>query len=188
MALVHSLGVEMDYRSHYPLPLKFLSRLIDLCLALGGMLIVSLVFVNATLRGAAGFDLAWSLEITAFFLLWTTFLGCAAAIARGAHMRVTEIVENLFGYTMPRYMSTAINVIIIAVLLSLIVEGVSISSHTWAQRTTVLYWPVGLLYASMPFGMACCLIFHLYNSVHDFRFPPLDPKQNANDSSRGAML
>lgn len=178
----------MDYRSHYPLPLTLLSKLIDLCLALGGILIVSLVFVNATLRGTAGFDLAWSLEITALFLLWTTFLGCAAAIARGAHMRVTEIVENLFRHQIRRYLNTAINLIIIAVLISLIVEGVSISSHTWAQRTTVLYWPVGLLYASMPFGMACCLVFHLYNSFHDFRFPPIDTNQNSGDSNIGVAV
>jgi TRAP-type C4-dicarboxylate transport system permease small subunit len=178
----------MDYRSYYPAPLALLSRIIDLCLFLGGTLIVSLVFVNATLRGAAGFDLAWSLEITAFFLLWTTFLGCAAAIARGAHMRVTEIAENLFSSRIRRRLNTTINVIITAVLLSLIVEGISISSHTWAQKTTVLYWPVGFLYASMPFGIGCCLVFHLFNSIHDFRFPSSGSDLNSNDSNAGAAL
>ncbi len=181
----------MDYRSHYPLPLKILSRLIDFVLALGGLLIVTLVFVNATLRGAAGFDLAWSLEITAFFLLWTTFLGCAAAIARGAHMRVTEIVENIFNRQFQRALNTAINIIIVITLCSLIVEGYSISSHTWAQKTTVLYWPVGFLYASMPVGMACSLIFHIFNSIHDWRSPDTGHDgagENLNDASTGAQL
>lgn len=181
----------MDYRPHYPLPLKLLSKLIDLCLALGGLLIVTLVFVNATLRGAAGFDLAWSLEITAFFLLWTTFLGCAAAIARGAHMRVTEIVENIFSKQIQRVLNTAINAIILITLCSLIVEGYSISSHTWAQKTTVLYWPVGFLYLSMPFGMACSLTFHIFNSIHDWRFPhdgQHDASDMLNDTSTGAKL
>lgn len=181
----------MDYRSLYPLPVKILSKLIDLCLALGGLLIVTLVFVNATLRGAAGFDLAWSLEITAFFLLWTTFLGCAAAIARGAHMRVTEIVENIFGRQFQRFLNNLINAVILVVLCSLIVEGYSISSHTWAQKTTVLYWPVGFLYASMPVGMACSLIFHIFNSIHDWRSPdkgPDDADDILNDTSTGAQL
>lgn len=181
----------MDYRSHYPLPLRVLSRLIDICLALGGLLIVTLVFVNATLRGAAGFDLAWSLEITAFFLLWTTFLGCAAAIARGAHMRVTEIVENIFGRQFRHFLNTAINLIIMITLCSLIIEGYSISSHTWAQKTTVLYWPVGFLYASMPFGMACSLIFHIFNSIFDWRNPDIkndDAADDLNDPSTGAVL
>ena len=181
----------MDYRPHYPTPLMILSKLIDLILALGGLLIVTLVFVNATLRGAAGFDLAWSLEITAFFLLWTTFLGCAAAIARGAHMRVTEIVENLFSSKFQRGLNTGINAVIIITLCSLIVEGYSISSHTWAQKTTVLYWPVGFLYASMPVGMACSLIFHVFNSIHDWRAPHSGDgtgSETPSDTSMGAPL
>ena len=162
----------MDYRVTYPLVLRILSGLIDICLVLGGVSIVTLVFVNATLRGAAGFDLAWSLEVTAFLLLWTTFLGCAAAIARGAHMRVTEIVELFLPVKSHRFLSAAINIVVMVTMVSLIVEGYSISSHTWAQRTTVLYWPVGFLYASMPVGMVLSLIFHVFNTVHDWRSPP----------------
>lgn len=162
----------MDYRATYPLALRALSRLIDMFLVFGGLSIVTLVFVNATLRGAAGFDLAWSLEVTAFLLLWTTFLGCAAAIARGAHMRVTEIVELFVPQGLHRFLSASINLIVLVIMLSLIVEGYSISSHTWAQRTTVLYWPVGFLYASMPVGIALSLIFHAFNTVHDWRSPP----------------
>ena len=72
----------MDYRPHYPQALRLLSRVIDAGLFLMGAAIVVLVFTNATLRSAAGFDLAWSLEVTAFLLLWSTFMGCAAAPAR----------------------------------------------------------------------------------------------------------
>ncbi|MGH1352708.1 MAG: TRAP transporter small permease [Methyloligellaceae bacterium] len=161
----------MDYRSHYPLPLRWLSNGVDVTLALAGFSIVSLVFINALLRGAAGFDLAWSLEVTAFLLLWSTFLGCSAAIARGAHMRVTEIVERLFSVRSQRILSIAIDIIIVLIMLSLIKTGFDISAHTWDQKTTVLYWPVGLLYASMPVGIALSLIFHIYNLIHDVRFP-----------------
>ena len=138
---------------------------------LGGFAIVTLVFCNAWLRGFAGFDLAWSLEVTSFLLLWSTFIGCAAAVARGAHMRVTEIVARLVPLTGQRILSIAIDAIIVVLLISLIYTGYSISVHTWAQKTTVLYWPVGLLYASMPAGMALSLIFHLYNMVFDIRNP-----------------
>ncbi len=161
----------MDYRPHYPVPLRLLSGAVDIALVLGGGSIVLLVFTNAFLRGAAGFDLAWSLEVTAFLLLWTTFLGCSAAMARGAHMRVTEIVESLLPIKAQRVLSIAIDLIIVAMLISLIWNGYSISAHTWAQKTTVLYWPVGFLYASMPFGMALSLIFHLFNLYQDLRYP-----------------
>ncbi|WP_375690021.1 TRAP transporter small permease [Pseudooceanicola sp. LIPI14-2-Ac024] len=161
----------MDYRPTYPAPLRALSRVIDLALVAGGISIVTLVFTNALLRGAAGFDLAWSLEVTAFLLLWTTFLGSAAATARGAHMRVTEIVEALIPVRGQRWLELAINLIVLTMMVSLIWYGISIAQHSWAQKTTVLYWPVGLLYASMPFGTACALLFHLFNLGYDLRHP-----------------
>lgn len=92
-------------------------------------------------------------------------------MARGAHMRVTEIVESLLPSKAQRVLSIAIDLIVIAVLISLILTGYSISAHTWAQKTTVLYWPVGFLYASMPFGMALSLIFHLFNLYRELRHP-----------------
>jgi len=171
----------MDYRPHYPAPLRWLSALIDLWLAVAGISIVVLVFVNAFLRGAAGFDFPWSLEITAFLLLWVTFLGCAAAIARGAHMRVTEIVENLLPQTAQRLLARFIDLLVAAVLLSLVIVGASISEHTWAQRTTVLYWPIGLLYASMPTGMLCTLVFHLANTVIELRSGPFPSDRSTDD-------
>ncbi|MCZ4281482.1 TRAP transporter small permease [Kiloniella laminariae] len=159
----------MDYRDRYPLVLKNLSTFIDLFLAIGGLAVLILIFTNVVLRGAAGFDLAWSLEITAFLLLWLTFMGCAAATARGAHMRVTEIVDNLFSPKFKHLLEIAINLFITLLLISLIYHGYNISLHTWAQKTTVLYWPVGFLYAALPVGILFTLIFHLYNFYLDIR-------------------
>ncbi|MGB0866965.1 MAG: TRAP transporter small permease [Granulosicoccaceae bacterium] len=157
----------MDYRSHYPTPLRYLSSTIDGFLVLGGITVLLLIFTNAALRGAAGFDLAWSLEVTAFLLLWLTFSGCAAATARGAHMRVTEIVNHLFVERRRRLLLVLIDCLVALMLVSLIYFGSSIAMHTWAQKTTVLYWPVGLLYSSLPVGMLLTLVFHLYNMKLD---------------------
>lgn len=173
----------MDFRPTYPAVLRGLSWIVDLMLVMAGASIVILVFVNASLRGFAGFDLAWSLEVTAFLLLWVTFLGCAAAMARGAHMRVTEIVEAALPKTAKLWLWRGIDLVIVVLLVSLITTGWSISSHTWAQKTTVLYWPVGLLYASMPVGMFLSLIFHLYNVGVELFAPHLledhlDPHHN----------
>ena len=154
----------MDFRPCYPRPLRLLSDVIDGLLALGGLAILTLAFGNATLRGLAGFDLAWSLEVTAFLLLWTTFLGCAGAIARGAHMRVTEISTALLSGRARLALEHAINAAVALLIGSLIWHGWSIAAHQWAQKTTVLYWPVGLLYASLPVGMALSLLFHLFNA------------------------
>ena len=42
-----------------------------------------------------------------------------------------------------------------------------IAAATWAQKSTVLYYPIGLGYLSMPVGMALCLVFHLTNAYLD---------------------
>lgn len=159
----------MDYRNSYPLALRLVSSVIDVMLAIAGMFVLILIFANAVLRGAAGFDLAWSLEVTAFLLLWLTFLGCAAAAARGAHMRVTEVAAYLVPDGLKPVLEFVISVVVLVLLLTLIMQGFSIAEHTWAQKTTVLYWPVGLLYASMPAGMTLTLLFHLYNMYLDIR-------------------
>lgn len=170
----------MDYRDRYPATLRYLSKLIDLFLCVGGLAVLFLIFTNAVLRGAAGFDLAWSLEVTAFLLLWLTFLGCAAATARGAHMRVTEIVTHLVPQKLQFWLELLINLIIASLLISLISNGTNISELTWDQKTTVLYWPVGLLYASLPMGMLITLIFHLYNMM-------LDVRENFTATARGSL-
>ena len=167
----------MDYRNQYPTLLKFLSSVIDLFLVVGGVSVLLLIFSNAVLRGAAGFDLAWSLEVTAFLLLWLTFLGCGAATARGAHMRVTEIVQYALPVRAQFGLELIISLVIGALLCSLIYYGYVISLHTWAQKTTVLYWPVGVLYASMPTGMLVTLIFHIHNVRQDIRRGPVKPDQ-----------
>lgn len=175
----------MDYRPHYPKPLRVLSVTIDIGLVFGGIFIVGLVFINALLRGAAGFDLAWSLEVTAFLLLWSTFLGAAAAMARGAHMRVTEISAYLVPKGGQRMLALIIDLIVLVLLGTLIWYGTSIASHSWAQKTTVLYWPVGLLYASMPVGMTLAMLFHLFNMVLDWSNPNA---QFDDDPEQGALL
>lgn len=168
----------MDYRNQYPQVLKLLSSAVDLFLVIGGVSVLLLIFSNAVLRGAAGFDLAWSLEVTAFLLLWLTFLGCAAASARGGHMRVTEVVERLFSVKMQFGLELLINLLITLLMCSLIYYGYAISLHTWAQKTTVLYWPVGILYASMPTGIFVTLIFHIQNMILDIRRGPKSVDKN----------
>jgi TRAP-type C4-dicarboxylate transport system permease small subunit len=91
-------------------------------------------------------------------------------------MRVTEIVDALFPPFAKTLLEHAINLLIIVLLITLITKGIGISGHTWRQRTTVLYWPVGLLYASMPAGMALSLVFHLFNSWLALRGTPDQPE------------
>jgi len=139
--------------------LKTMSRLIDAALAVSGITIIAIVFVNAMLRFIVNMDIAWSLEIVTFLMLWATFLGCAAAAARSAHMRVTEVVALFLPPIGQRYLDIAIQITTCVILVMIIWFGAKITIRTWDQETTVLYWPVGLLYASMPVGTLLTLLF-----------------------------
>ncbi|GAB5374523.1 MAG: TRAP transporter small permease [Acuticoccus sp.] len=157
----------MDYRPLYPRPLRLLSAFLDGILVVLGLGICTLTFANAALRGFAGFDLAWSLEVVGLMLLWVTFVGAACAMARGAHMRVTEIVAALVPGALQRPLAILIDAAVAVLLLALTVYGFDIAMATWAQQSTVLYYPIGLGYLSMPVGMVLCLVFHLYNAFLD---------------------
>jgi TRAP-type C4-dicarboxylate transport system permease small subunit len=131
---------------------------IDVAITVLGAAVAVLVFGNVLSRFVFNFDVAWSGELASFVLVWATFLGAAAATRRGAHMRIGEMLEALAGR--PRAVAEIIVALaVIAVLLLLAGYGTVIAERQWAQLTTVLYWPQGLLYAAMPAGAAVTLPF-----------------------------
>jgi TRAP-type transport system small permease protein len=141
-----------------PLPLRLLGTIIDSCIVLAGAGLVVLVFGNVLSRFALNIDVAWSSELAAFLLVWATFLGGAAATRRGAHMRIGEFAEALSGR--PRAaVEVLILLLVAAILLQLAWFGWIIVERTWEQDTTVLYWPVGMLYAAMPVGSLLTLLW-----------------------------
>jgi TRAP-type transport system small permease protein len=142
-----------------PKPLRKLSRILDAVIALCGAGVVIIVFGNAFLRFVANYDVAWARELATFLMVWVTFLGLATAEARGVHMRVTEVAAHIFSARARRWLDIGINVVIAVVLVIIIWYGIKISIRTWDQDSTILYWPVGLLYAAMPAGVFLTLIF-----------------------------
>jgi TRAP-type transport system small permease protein len=154
---------ETFHYEHLPRLLRHLALGIEFAIAVLGALLIVLVFMNSALRFIINSDISWSLEIVTFLMLWVTFLGCAAAAARRAHMRVTEIAAFILSPMFQRRLEVGINVVVGAIVLSAVWYGAEISIHTWQQETTVLYWPVGFLYSAMPVGLFLTLVFVCYD-------------------------
>jgi TRAP-type C4-dicarboxylate transport system permease small subunit len=113
-------------------------------------------------RFVFNWDVAWSGELVTFLLVWGSFVGGTAALVRGAHMRIGEIIESLGGA--PRRVLEALCLLaVLALLVMVLWQGIAICQRTWDQETTVLYWPQGLLYAGMPVGAALALPFLLHD-------------------------
>ncbi len=131
--------------------LAALGRATDIAIIACGALLCVLVFANVLSRFIFNFDIAWSNELAIFVMVWATFLGGAAAQRKRGHMRVGELVEKLRGRWRIA-VEAAVNVFVVALLGVVVWYGAVIAERTMAQEMTVLYWPVGLIYAAMPVG------------------------------------
>ncbi len=147
-----------------PLPLRLLGQGIDAALVVAGAAIVVLMFGNVCSRFILRIDVAWVVELTGFLLVWATFLGGAAAARRRIHMRIGELV-GLTGGRVRVVWELAIQAVVILILLQLVWYGTIIAQANMRQVMTVLYWPVGWVYAALPVGAALTLVFVLHDVV-----------------------
>lgn len=150
-----------------PLVLRWLGRAIDTVLIVAGAAIVLLMFGNVTSRFVFNFDVAWSMELINFLMMWATFLGAAAAAQRGAHMRVMELILLTHGRVRIA-VELAIAAVTVLTLVTLIRFGWTVAMGNMDQLSTVLYWPVGLQYLALPVGAALTLVYVLRDVVRLF--------------------
>jgi C4-dicarboxylate transporter DctQ subunit len=149
-------------RGDMPRGLRLLGLAIDALLVLAAAIMGTLVVFNVLSRFIFNLDVAWSGELVTFCLVWGSFLGGTAALQRGAHMRVGELIEALPGRAR-RIVEAAVQVAVFALLCVVAWYGLAICQRTWSQETTVLYWPQGLLYAGMPVSAVLALPFVIHD-------------------------
>ncbi len=147
-----------------PAPLRLLGDVLDVMIVTLGTGMVGLMTVNVFARVTNVIDLAANVELGEFLLVWATFLGGASAARRVGHMRVSEVVDAL----PPRIaagLDQLTRLLSLALLFLIVWKGASIVGHTWSQKTSVLYWPVGLTYLAMPVGAALSMVFIAFHIV-----------------------
>lgn len=163
----------MFHRPHppEPLPLRWLGDAIDLAVVILGLGMIALMSLNVFARSTDLIDLAANVELGEFLLVWATFLGGASAVRRVGHMRIAELVDAL----PPRaalVLDQAMRLLTLVLLALLVWKGGSIVGHTWGQRSSVLYWPVGLTYLAMPVGAALSMVYTAFHMVRPPRPAP----------------
>jgi len=146
-----------------PLPLRALGTVVDWLVVALGVAIVLVVFANVVLHQLAR-DIAWTTEFGEFVMVWTTFLGAAAAVRRNAHMAVLELAD-LLPRGPRRVLDTAIQLLVAAVLVLLTWKGWVAADSGWGNLLTVLDWPMAVQYLALPVGSAIALVFVLWDLV-----------------------
>jgi TRAP-type C4-dicarboxylate transport system permease small subunit len=114
--------------------------------------IVALValFVNVVLRYGFNYSLAWSEELVREVIIYTTFIGCSAAVKNRSMIKIDASVQLLPKLKMPlTYFSNFVTMIFAGMMIyygALMVE----LQHRTQQKTIIMEIPLVILYAILP--------------------------------------
>lgn len=146
-----------------PGPIRWFGQLVDWVTVLLGAAIVLIVFTNVILRFFEA-EVAWTTELSEVMMVWVTFLGGAAAARRAEHVAITEFVDKL-SPNARRAWDGVIQSACAVILVLLVWYGFGIVESGWANRLTVLDWPMSIEYLGLPVGSAAALVFVLFDLV-----------------------
>ena len=114
--------------------------------------IVALValFVNVVLRYGFNYSLAWSEELVREVIIYTTFIGCSAAVKNRSMIKIDASVQLLPRLKMPlTYFSNFVTMIFAGLM---IYYGwlMMILQYSTQQKTIIMEIPLVILYAILP--------------------------------------
>lgn len=129
---------------------KGLSFFEDWTLFFAVMAALVALFVNVVLRYGVNYNLAWSEELVREVIIYTTFIGCCAAVKNRSLIKIDATVQLFPKLKMPlTYFS---NLVILIFSVMLMVYGWKIAALQAAtfQRTIIMQIPLVYLYAILP--------------------------------------
>ncbi len=133
-----------------------LERLEELCLAGGILGIAALTIANVFARTLLGSSLVFAEEVSQFLIVMVTFLGLGYATAKGRHIRMTAIYDQLPEAGRKRLM-LLITSTTAALLFYLAYLGVAYAAGTVRALGSVspaLRVPLWIVYLAAPLGFS----------------------------------
>jgi TRAP-type C4-dicarboxylate transport system permease small subunit len=114
--------------------------------------IVALValFVNVLLRYGFNYSLAWSEELVREVIIYTTFIGCSAAVKNRSMIKIDASVQLLPKLKMPlTYFSNFVTIIFASTMIyyGWLMMMLQYRTH---QKTIIMEIPLVILYAILP--------------------------------------
>jgi C4-dicarboxylate transporter DctQ subunit len=130
------------------------------------------LFINVVLRYGFNYSLAWSEELVREVIIYTTFIGCSAAIKNRSTVRIDALVQLVAPLKYPlSIFSYLVNLVFGAVMVyyGYLMAAMQVESH---QKTLILQIPTVFLYALLPLmgGMMILrVIIMLYTEINAHR-------------------
>ncbi len=129
---------------------KILSFFEDWTLFITVFVALIALFFNVVLRYGFNYSLAWSEELVREVIIYTTLIGCSAAIKKRSMIRIDALVQIVPRLKMPlSYFSHVVTLIFSALVLYYGWKMAALQLQT-NQKTIILRIPLVYLYGMLP--------------------------------------
>lgn len=108
------------------------------------------LFVNVVLRYGFNYSLAWSEELVREVIIYTTFIGCSAAVKNRSMIKIDASVQLLPRLKMPLTYFSNFVTIIFASLMIYYGWLMMLLQYRTHQKTIIMEIPLVILYAILP--------------------------------------
>ena len=148
---------------------KVLTLFEDWTLFISVMVALIALFFNVVLRYGFNYTLAWSEELVREVIIYTTFIGCCAAVKNRSMIKIDASVQ-LFPKlkTLLTYFSNTVILIFSVMMMVYGWQMAAMQARTF-QKTLILQIPLVYLYAILPLTGVLMFIRTLQVIYQDFR-------------------
>lgn len=122
-------------------------------------LMTATVIIGVFYRYVLNDALPWPEEFARFAMIWISWVGGGIALRRGAHV-ATDLLVNQLSPRPRRILLFVGNVLILAFLVIVLVNGIALVQRVAFQSTIALGISMQIPYAAAPIGSAL-MIYHL---------------------------
>ncbi|MDJ0914231.1 MAG: TRAP transporter small permease [Desulfobacterales bacterium] len=108
------------------------------------------LFANVVLRYGFNYSLAWSEELVREVIIYTTFIGCSAAIKNRSMIKIDALVQLVPKLKIPLSFFSNLVVLIFAVMMVYFGWKMAALQVQTNQKTIIMQIPLVYLYAILP--------------------------------------
>jgi TRAP-type C4-dicarboxylate transport system permease small subunit len=132
------------------------------------MIALIALFVNVVLRYGFNYTLAWSDELVREVIIYTTFIGCSAAVKNRSMIKIDASVQLLPRLKMPLTYFSNIVTMIFAGMMIYYGWLMVMLQHRTNQKTIIMEIPYVILYAILPLMGVMMMIRAIQVVYQDF--------------------
>ncbi|MGD9971669.1 MAG: TRAP transporter small permease [Desulfatirhabdiaceae bacterium] len=147
---------------------KVLTFFEDWTLFITVMVVLIALFVNVILRYVMNYSLAWSEELVREVIIYTTLIGCSAAVKNRSMIKVDVLLQLVPKTKYPLLFFSNLVTLVFAAMMLYYGWQIAALQATTGQKTIILEIPLVFLYALMPLMGAMMLLRTIQVMYQDY--------------------